>query len=410
MSSRTITIIVLAVVLMLLVMAVAVFLTVGGIAGQDKWAIDETWAQPASATSSMKVTNMTGAGKTDLFVQAGNAVIVLDVSGQSVFNRTFPGTLAASLGDVDGDEVQEIIAYYGSSGNLTVAALKAMGGQAVWETQIPGLGAVGRAAVVDFDGTGRAGVVIGDMRGKLVAISGDGQVRWNYACIRPPTYAAWTVFLWARRNWPWQPTLTAGWSRWRATARRGMVVYHAGRLAPSAHRRTTGPGKSAVLLGGETGTLAASDGAPAERCGRPTGAGRHRIPHGRVAGDPGTREMVAGGEPRGTAYSQTGARLFSASVGADKTQDNRGCRDGSRHAQAKTSSPSAMIPGAVIGCFFDFRGPQAHLPVIRAPMARIGQIAGQRQFLIADASRVRAVTLSKQTAPVYSPLLGGLAP
>ena len=47
MSSRTITTIVLAVVLMVLVMGVAVFLTVSGVAGQDKWAIERTWTQPA---------------------------------------------------------------------------------------------------------------------------------------------------------------------------------------------------------------------------------------------------------------------------------------------------------------------------------------------------------------------------
>ena len=44
-------------------------------------------------------------------------------------------------------------------------------------------------------------------------------------------------------------------------------------------------------------------------------------------GDPGTREVVAGGKNGGVwAYSQTGARLFAASVGGQGDRDRRAGR------------------------------------------------------------------------------------
>lgn len=140
MNSRTITVIVLAVVLMVVVMGAAVAITFLGMANRDKWAIHETWSQSAPSVQSMKVTNLVGESKTDLFVQAGSTVMVFDASGKQVFSKDYPGTLATTMGDVNGDGAQEVIVYY-ASGQSVVSAFKATeAGPAVWQVALTGLG------------------------------------------------------------------------------------------------------------------------------------------------------------------------------------------------------------------------------------------------------------------------------
>jgi outer membrane protein assembly factor BamB len=412
MSSRTTTTIVLAVVLMLLVMAVAVFLTVSGTAGQAKWAINENWIQPAPAVSSMKVTNMTGAGKTDLFMQAGSQAIVLDASGQQVFSQAYPGTPATSLGDVDGDGVQEIIAYYSSDEGSAVVAVKAVSGQPVWRTRLEqaDLGAAGRAAVVDFDGTGRAGVVVGDIRGKLTALADDGRVRWHYDMHSTSDLRGLDSIMMGKT----QLAVAADMD--------GQVVALDGNGAPvwsfsvsgGLRRLRTeelmGPGKSAVLLGGEDGTLTVLDGGTGQTLWTANlGQAVTEIRLAELDGDPGTRELVAGGKRNGVwAYSQSGTRLFSASVGGEKTKITEIAAldvDGSGKDAVAIGDDSGTVT------FFDARGLKFTTASYAAPINRMatGKIGGQRQFLVADASEVRAVTLAKQTAPFwYSPLLAGL--
>jgi outer membrane protein assembly factor BamB len=412
MSSRTTTIIVLAVVLMLLVMAVAAFLAVSGMAGQDKWAIKENWAQPAPAVSSMKVTNMTGAGKTDLFMQAGNQAIVLDASGQQVFSQAYPGTVATSLGDVDGDGVQEIIAYYSGDQGSAVIAVKVVGGQPVWQIGIEpsDMGAVGRAAVVDFDDTGRAGVVVGDMRGKLTALTDDGQVRWHYDMHSTSDLRGLDSILLGKTQ------LAA------AADMDGQVVALDGNgtevwsfSVPGGLRRLRteelmGPGKGTVLLGGEDGRLIVLDGGTGQTLWT-AGLGQAvtEIRLAELDGDPGTREIVAGGKRNGVwAYSQSGARLFSASVGGDKTKITEVAAldiDGSGKDVVAIGDDTGTVT------FFDAKGLKLTTASYTAPINRMatGKIGGQRQFLVADAAEVRAVTLDKQTVPFwYSPLLAGL--
>jgi outer membrane protein assembly factor BamB len=412
MSSRTITTIVLAVVLMLLVMAVATFLAVTGVAGNEKWAISENWAQPAPAVSSMKVTNLTGAGKTDLFVQAGNQAIVLDASGREVFNQTFPGTVATSLGDVDGDGIQEIIAYYGADEGSAIAAVKAVAGRPVWQTrmELSDMGAVGRAAVVDFDGTGRAGVVVGDMRGKLTALADNGQVRWRYDMQSSSDLRGLDSIVVGKKQ-----LVVAADMDGKVAALDGKGALAWSYAVPGGLRRLRteeliGPGKSAVLLGGEDGTLIVLDGGTGQVLWTANlGQAVTEIRLAELDGDPGTHELVAGGKRNGVwAYSQTGARLFAATVGGDKTKITEVAAmdaDGSGKDVVAIGDDSGVVT------FFDAKGLKLTSLSYAAPINRMatGKIAGQRQFLVADASQVRAVTLSKQTAPFwYSPLLAGL--
>jgi outer membrane protein assembly factor BamB len=412
MSSRTITTIVLAVVLMLLVMAVAVFLTISGTASPDKWALKENWVQPALAVSSMKITNMTGAGKTDLFMQAGNQAIVLDAAGQQVFSQAYRGTVATSLGDVDGDGVQEIIVYHGVDEGSAVTALKAVGGQPVWQIGIEAsdMGAVGRVAVVDFDDTGRAGAVVGDMRGKLTALTDDGRVRWQYDMHSTSDLRGLDSIILGKTQLAVAADLDG-----RVVALDGNGAQVWTYSVPGGLRRLRteellGPGKGTVLLGGESGTLIVLDGATGQTLWTAElGQAVTEIRLAELDGDPGTRELVAGGKRNGVwAYSQSGTRLFSASVGGDKSKITEVAA-----LDVDGSGKDVVAIGDDTGTatFFDAKGHKLTSASYNAPINRMatGKIGGQRQFLVADASKVRAVTLDKQTAPFwYSPLLAGL--
>jgi outer membrane protein assembly factor BamB len=408
MNSRTITVIVLAIVLMVLVMGAALAITFLGAANRDKWAIAETWSQPASSVQSMKITNLMGEAKTDLFVQAGSTVKVFDASGKLVFSKDYPGTLATTMGDVDGDGAQEVMVYY-ASGTSAVAAIRTTeAGPAVWQTGLVGLGAVGRAAAVDFDGTAKYGVVVGDMSGKLVAISNTGKELWRYEIPTSELRGLDTILM-------GKPQLIA------AAEVNGSVVALDGKgkpvwtfTTPGGLRRMrtyelTAPGQSAVLIGGENGTLVALEGATGKTLWTANAAQPvSEIRLAELDGNPGTREVVAGGKNGGVwAYSQTGQLLFSASVGSKNKVMEIASLD------VEGTSRDLVAVGAEDGSltFFDSKGHQIASPSYSAPINRIlaDKFMKDRQFLVADNSQLRALKPTKQTAPFwYSPLLAGL--
>ncbi len=407
MNSRTTTTIILAVVLMALVMGVAAVVTFTGIANRDKWTLSEAWPQPAANVQSLKVTNLNGSAKTDLFVQAGNIIQIYDAAGKLTLSKEFPGTLAATMGDVNGDGTQDIIAYTKEAQGSVVTAIKAAGGETIWKVVLAGLGDVGRAAAIDFDGTGKSGAVVGDVKGKLVALSNDGKERWRYdmktssdlrgldsvitgkaQLIAAADLAGNVVVLNGRGQAAWSYTVADGLRRLRTY-------------------ELTRPGQSDVLLGSETGTLYALEGSAGKslwsaNVGQPV----TEIRLAELDGDPGTREVVAGGKDGGVwAYSQTGARLFTASAGGKVTEIASLDMDGSGHSIVAIGNEDGGVT------FFDSKGSRLTSKSYSAPINRIlgDKFMQEKQFIVADATQLRALTPGKQTAPFwYSPLLAGL--
>jgi outer membrane protein assembly factor BamB len=407
MNSRTLITIVLAIALMVLVMGAAAAITFTGMANRDKWTLSEAWTQPAANVQSLKVTNLTGSAKTDLFVQAGNAIQIYDASGKMALSKEFPGTLAATMGDVNGDGTQDIIAYYKESQTSVVTAIKAAGGETIWKVALAGLGDVGRAAAIDLDGTGKSGVVVGDLRGKLVALSNDGKERWRYdmnassdlrgldniitgkaQLIAAADMAGNVVVLNGKGQVVWSYTVADGLRRLRTY-------------------ELTGPGQSDVLLGSETGTLYALQGSTGKLLWSATlGQAVTEIRLAELDGDPGTREVVAGGKGGGVwAYSQAGARLFAASVGGKVTEIAALDADGTGHSILAIGDEDGGVT------FFDSKGNRLTSKSYQAPVNRIlgDKFMQEKQFIVADAAQMRTLTPAKQTAPFwYSPLLAGL--
>jgi len=405
--NRMVMTIILALVLMFLVMGVAAAVTFTGVAARTKWAINETWEQPAPSVQSIKVTNMTGAGKTDLFVQAGSTVLVFDVTGKSVYGNEFSGTTAALTGDVNGDGVQEIIAYYKTAQGSIVAAFQVASGKTLWQLTLAGLGDVGRATAVDWSGTSKYGVVIGDMNGKLVAISESGKERWRYDMKAAELRGLDDVVL-------------GGSTHLVAAADRGgsvVVLDSNGKpawqfTAPGGLRRLrtyelTGIGHSTVLVGGEAGTIYALEGGTGKTLWRAdVGQAVTEIRMAELDGNTATHELVAGGKKGGVwAFSQTGAQLFSGSVSEKVTEIALLDADGSGRDMVAIGDESGQVT------FFDSTGSKLVSRNYSAPINRMlgGKYMKERQFIVADASQIRAMTLEKQTAPIwYTPLLAGL--
>ena len=406
MNSRTTMTIALAVVLMVLVMGAAAAVTFTGIASRDKWAVGETWTQQAASIQSMKVTNLLGSAKTDLFVQAGNSILVFDASGNQAFSKEFPGALATTMGDVDGDGTQDIIAYYKTAQGPVVTAFKASGGDPVWQLAPTGLGDVGRAAAVDFEGTGKYSVVVGDAKGLLVAISNTGKEFARYDMKGSELRGLDTILM-------GKPQLIA------ATDIGGNVVALDSKSkpvwtfnVPGGLRRLrtyelTAPGQSAVLLGGENGTVYALEGATGKTLWTANaGQAVTEIRLAELDGNPGTREIVVGGKNGGVwAYSQTGAQLFAPGVG-DKVMEIAALdADASGHDVVAIGSENGEVT------FFDSKGNRLSSKSYAAPINRLfaDKFMKEKLFLVADASQLRGLTLTKRTAPFwYSPLLAGL--
>jgi len=411
MSSRAKVTMILAVVLMLLVMGVAAVLTLTGAGARERYTAGETWTQPAADVASAKVTNLTGAGKTDLFVQAANSVLIFDGTGNRVFEQTFPGTLAASMGDVDGDDIQEILVYYKPERNSVAAAFKATGGgQLLWQTEIDGLGDVGRAAVVDFDGDGRMGLVVGDIRGKLVAISNRGEVQWRYDLHSVSDLRGLDSVLTGRTQLVAAADIDGRVAVLDGTGKEAWTYNVPGGLRRLRTEELTVPGQSAVLLGGEAGTLYVLQGSTGGELWRASlGQEVAEIRLAELDGDPGTRELVAGGRRSGVwGYTQNGERLFSASIAGTKTKVTE-----IASLDVRGSGKDVIAIGDDSGTltFFAAGGQKLFSRSYSAPINRIatGKVGGERQLLVADASQLHALTIDvKSPSFLSSPLLGGL--
>src|SRR5215208_3757135 len=106
---------VVALVLVCLVMGVAGVFAFSGVMAAEKFGADTVWSKPYFTAESMKVIDFTGDSQDELFVQNTSDVTVYDGNGAVMWN--FPYSSAkTTLGDVDGDGVEDIIVYYVGTG------------------------------------------------------------------------------------------------------------------------------------------------------------------------------------------------------------------------------------------------------------------------------------------------------
>ncbi|MBI3737545.1 MAG: hypothetical protein HY258_00675, partial [Chloroflexi bacterium] len=171
--SRKIIPFVVAFVLICLVMLVAGVFAFSGAVTAEKFGSTTAWSQSYSTAESMKAIDLTGDGQDDLFIQNSNNVTVFDGNGniQFSFDYSAPKT---TLGDVNGDGVDDIVVYYIGTGMSVDVISK---GQQSTIAQTLNIGYPSRVAVIRFPSGPQ--IVLADNAGGILALGLDGKTLWT---------------------------------------------------------------------------------------------------------------------------------------------------------------------------------------------------------------------------------------
>ncbi len=405
-SNRTTMVIVLAVVMMVLVMAGAVVITLGGIAGREKLEASSLWSIPAESAASMNVTDLTGDKQRDIFVQDTSRVLLLNDQGQVILEKQFQPPLASTQGDINGDGVPDIIVYAWTGEGPAVTAFTGQD-ETLWQTRPVGLGRPGRATAIDFDGDRRSEIVVGDESGQLVALSAGGETLWNYtfsggSILRglddvalPQGGRAVTA---GSEGGEVVVLDRQGAEMWRTTAGGGLRRLRSFPLG--------GPQNGFVFIGSVAGELVVYPGAGGQPVWSATvGQAVNEVRPVEIDGDPATTEVMVGGKDGGVwAFSQAGQKLWTDGVGS-KVNEIVGLDSGTGRDIVAVGNDSGTVT------LFDAEGLRLTSLSVQGIVSRLdtGQLAGAPQLLVADSGQVVGYTLAQTSAPFwYSPILGGL--
>ncbi len=171
--SRKIIPFIIAFVLICLVMGVAGVFSFGGSVSAQKFGDSVAWSRPFPGAESMKVIDLTGDGQDELFVQNSSDVAIYDGTGAVMADLPFSSP-KTTLGDVDGDGVEDIIVYHVGTG-MSVDVISKM--QQKNLANLLDIGFPARIALIRFASGPQ--IILGDNAGSLLALSTDGQPLWE---------------------------------------------------------------------------------------------------------------------------------------------------------------------------------------------------------------------------------------
>ena len=393
-----------AIILMGIVMAAAVFITFMGMADRAKYEHNIVWRASVPAADSVNITDLTGDGERDVFVQmAGQGFGVLDANGVAIFNEPAGGPVATTQGDVNGDGTPDIIAF-------TTGAVAAYTGDGaiLWQRAVQGAINPGRVLALDFENDGRSEVIVGDSNGTLVALSSAGQQLWRYDMNGSGTLRGLD-----EAQLPIGDVVTAGLEgglvvtvdsggneMWRTQAGAGLRRLRAFPLG--------GPVNGHVFVGGVDGRLdvhRADDGGSVAWSAA-IGQAVNEIRPGEVDGNPATTEVLIGGKDGGVwAFSQDGNELWSDFIGPKVGEI------------ASLNAPELGQPivlfGDENGGVTAFGSAGDHLfnfdvsgEVLRLEEGRLGSNTG---VIVSDGREITFYTFASQVAPFwYTPIMAGV--
>jgi len=405
MNTRTITTIIVALVLVLLVMCVTGVMTYAGWVDTSKYESKQNWQQPYRSAQSMKIIDLTGDGQDDLFIQNQSNLSILDSSGNAVFSRDYPADLVSSMGDVNGDSVEDILAFYPSGASPSYSIISK--GETLLEEQSNQMGLPSRVVLIRYSSGNQ--IILGDQNGLLVSVSPDGNELWRsqlssgdiirglddaFVNGEPLLVAAnhdGTVALFdAQGQSAWNYLLPGGLRRLRAYD-------------------LNGDGTSEILLGGENGSFIILDAASREeKFTTSLGQAVSEIRDAEVNGDPTSREVVVGGKGGGVwVFSVDGTRIWSKTV-SDKVTEIVGVdidRDGMDEVIIGDESGEVNL-------FSGETGKRDSLYSSSSAIGRMdaGRLTDARQLVVANTSDVRLFSLEVRSAPAlrFTPLIVGL--
>jgi WD40 repeat protein len=389
-----------AIILICLVMGVAAVFSFSGAVTAQKFGGDIAWSQAYGTAESMKVINIMGDSQDELFIQNTQNVSVYDGNGAVMLSLDYQSP-KTTLGDVNGDGMEDIIVYYVGSG-MSVDVIN--NGQATTLATSLNIGFPARVALIRFNSGPQ--IVLGDSSGRLLALSLEGEPLWTSSLGNSEVRGMDD----ARING--QPYLAT------ATNDGYLAVYDAeGNQVWSQSQEQlrrlrafdlNSDGNSEVITGGEYGAFFIYSAADGSTLFNTTlGQAVSEVREVELNGDPSSREIVAGGKDGGVwAFSNTGEKLWSGSL-SDKVNEISGIDiDGDGKQEAVIGAESGEI------AIFTGNGTRNNLPPHNTPITRIdiGRLGTERFVIIADGNEVQVEKINSSSIPgfQYTPLIVGV--
>src|SRR5690349_3163804 len=389
-----------ALILVCLVMAVAAAFSFSGAVTAQKFGGDVAWSQAYGTAESMKVINVMGDGQDELFIQNTQNVSIYDGSGAILLSQDYQSP-KTTLGDVNGDGMEDIIVYYRGTG-ASVDVIH--NGQTTTLATALDIGSPARVALIRFASGPQ--IVLGDSSGRLLSLSLEGQPLWT------STLGSSEVRGMDDARIGGQVHLAT------ATNDGSLAVYDAqGNQVWSQNQEMlrrmrafdlNSDGNSEVITGGEYGAFfiySAADGS--SLFNTQLGQAVSEVREVELNGEPSSREIVAGGKDGGVwAFSSSGEELWSGSL-SDKVTEISGIDiDGDGKEEAVIGADSGEV------AIFTGNGSRNNLSTHNTGITRIdvGKLGTERYVVVADGSEVQVEKINASSIPgfQYAPLLVGL--
>lgn len=404
MNTRNVVTILLAILLVLIIMGIALLMAFTGWVGTQKFQTEKVWEHPYALAQSMKIIDLNGDGQDDLFLQNSFSLSIWDEGGMEIFLDTPGEYLVSTMGDVDGDGIEDVLAVYQAPGNKELVFVKQA--QVAWRSTVQGLGIPARIAVMGF--AGGTQIILGDIGGNIISLDVNGNYLWD------------NELLFAGEIRGLDDALVNGEPRLAIIDRDGKVAlfddkgqvlweYSAsGDLRRMRAYDLDGDRNSELLIGGENNALVALDASNGQVLfERPLGQTITEIRSFELDGEPSAMEIVAGGKSGGVwAFSASGEKLWSASV-SDKVNEIVGIdldQDGREEVVIGDDAGAVNL--------FSSDGERHKLFDFGSGVARldIGKLGSGRRLAAASQDQVRLLELEVDALPAlrFTPLLVGL--
>ena len=392
-----------AIVLSCLVMIVAGVFAFSGAVTAEKFGSNIIWNQPYNTAESMKVIDVSGDGQDDLFIQNTGDVSVYDGSGNILWTLPYQSP-KTTLGDVDGDGVEDIVVYYVGTGMAVDVISK---GQVTLLAEALDAGFPSRVAVIRFSSGSQ--IVLGDNLGGIQSLGLDGNPLWSAelgsAEIRGMDDA--------RIGGQVHVAIATNDGSIAVYDAQGNAVWE---FAQEQLRRMrafdlNGDGNSEIITGGEYGAFRiynAVDGKIIFE--KSLGQAVSEVREVELNGDPSSREIIAGGKEGGIwAFSfdgTTATQMWTGSL-SDKITEISGLdidEDGKQEAVIGDDQGNVAV--------FTENGTRNNLPQHSSGITRvdIGKLGSDRYVVIADYNEVQVNKVNFSSIPgfQFTPLVVGL--
>jgi hypothetical protein len=389
-----------AFILICVVMGIAAVFSFSGAVSAQKFGGNVAWTESYPTAESMKVINVMDDGQDELFIQNTQNVSVYDGNGALMLSQDYQAP-KTTLGDVNGDGIEDIIVYYVGTG-MSVDVIS--NGKKTTLATALNIGFPARVALIRFASGPQ--IILGDSSGSLLSLSLEGQPLWTStlgssevrgmddAKINGQTYAAIATNDGNLAVYDWQGNQV--WSKSQEQLRRLRAF------------DLNSDGNSEIITGGECGAFFIYNAADGGSLFNTTlGQAVSEVREVELDGDPSSREIVAGGKDGGVwAFSNTGKKLWSGSL-SDKVTEISGIDiDGDGTEEAVIGSDSGEV------AIFTGKGSRNNLSTHNTGITRIdvGKLGTERYVVIADGSEVQVEKVNFNSIPgfQYTPLIVGV--